>query len=104
MMKWFKKFFPDTYEFIKNFFKALNNKNEGHSLRKWLSVGFFWLIVEAVLRFTTPENLSTVVTILSGMITTLIVTYTVGNYHDQKLRKKSDLPTDNGNTDESTGQ
>jgi hypothetical protein len=100
MFKWFRKYFPDTYEFIRNFFKALNNKNEGHSLRKWLSVGFFWLIGEAVLRYTDENNLVSVITVLSGMITTLIVTYTVGNYQERKLEKSKTQPE---NTNESAG-
>jgi hypothetical protein len=85
MITWFKKTFPDSYEFIRNFFKALNNKSEGHSLRKWLAIGFFWIISECVLRFTDANNVVSVITVLSGMITTLIVTYTVGNYQEKKL-------------------
>lgn len=98
MIIWFKKTFPDTYEFIRNFFKALNNKSEGHSLRKWLAVGFFWIISECVLRYTDPNNVVSVITVLSGMITTLIVTYTVGNYQEKKLN-----PPKPPGTDESVG-
>lgn len=93
MIQWFKKTFPDTYEFIRNFFKALNNKSEGHSLRKWLAIGFFWLIGATVLKYTDTNNLVSVITVLSGMITTLIVTYTVGNYQEKKLEK---LPKEDG--------
>lgn len=98
MITWVKKTFPDTYEFIRNFFKALNNKSEGHSLRKWLAVGFFWVIAEAVLRYTDANNLIGVITVLSGMITTLIVTYTIGNIQEKKLNNPTP-PT----TDESAG-
>lgn len=88
MITWFKKTFPDTYEFIRNFFKALNNKNEGHSLRKWLAVGFFWLTAVVVLRFTDASNLVAVISVLSGMITTLIVTYSVSNYKEKQIKNK----------------
>lgn len=88
MFAWFKKYFPDTYEFIRNFFKALNNKNEGHSLRKWLAVGFFWLTAVVVLRFTDASNLVAVISVLSGMITTLIVTYSVSNYKEKQIKNK----------------
>lgn len=94
MITWFKKTFPDSYEFIRNFFKALNNKSEGHSLRKWLAIGFFWIISECVLRFTSEDNVVSVITVLSGMITTLIVTYTVGNYQEKKLTTPPVPPTD----------
>lgn len=104
MFSWFKKYFPDTYEFIRNFFKALNNKSEGHSLRKWLAIGFFWVICEAVLRYTTVENLVSVITVLSGMITTLIVTYTVGNYHEKKLTTPPSDTTKSEATDGNGGQ
>lgn len=99
MIKWIKETFPDSYEFIRNFFKALNNKSEGHSLRKWLAIGFFWVIAEAVLRYTDENNLVSVITVLSGMITSLIITYTVGNYQEKKL-EKIPPPT---STNESTG-
>lgn len=92
MFAWFKKYFPDTYEFIRNFFKALNNKSEGHSLRKWLAIGFFWLTSVTVLRYTDATNLVSVITILCGMITSLIVTYTVGNYQEKKLEKNPNPP------------
>lgn len=93
MIEWIKKTFPDSYEFIRNFFKALNNKSEGHSLRKWLAIGFFWIISEAVLRYTDENNLVSVITVLSGMITTLIVTYTIGNYQEKKLNTPPPPPT-----------
>lgn len=94
MIAWIKKTFPDTYEFIRNFFKALNNKSEGHSLRKWLAIGFFWLTGTLVIRYTDNNNLVSVITVLCSMITTLIVTYTVGNYHEKKLEKPSTPATD----------
>ena len=88
MIQWFKKTFPDTYEFIRNFFKALNNRSEGHSLRKWLAIGFFWLTSVVVLRFTDATNLVMVIGVLCGMITTLIVTYSVSNYKEKQIKNK----------------
>lgn len=82
--EWMKKNMPDTYEFIRNFFKALNNRPGGHSLRKLLAVGFFWLIAIIVLRYTDTTNAVAMAGVLSGMITTLIVTYSVSNYQERK--------------------
>lgn len=90
MIQWFKKTFPDTYEFIRNFFKALNNRSEGHSLRKWLAIGFFWLTSVVVLRYTDSNNVVSIITVLSGMITTLIVTYSVSNYKEKQIAKKQE--------------
>lgn len=97
-MKWLtdmmKGSFPDTYEFIRNFFKALNNKSEGHSLRKWLTIGFFWLTGVLVVRYTDNNNLVSVITVLCSMITSLIVTYTVGNYKEKQLTTPPTPPKD----------
>ena len=62
----------DIKEFGKGFLKAMNNELAGHSLKKWLAVGIFWLIVESVLRFGTSTNLEGVLVILSGLILTLM--------------------------------
>jgi|JI10StandDraft_1071094.scaffolds.fasta_scaffold768413_3 hypothetical protein len=86
--KWFKEKMPDTYQFFKNFFLAMNNKSEGHSLRKWLAVGFFWLCAECVFRFTTTENVAIVLGILTGMITALVITYSVTNSKSNKEEPK----------------
>jgi len=59
-------------EFGQGFLKAMNNELLGHSLKKWLAVGIFWLIVESVLRFGTSTNLEGVLVILSGLILTLM--------------------------------
>lgn len=89
IINFLKKNFPYFYKFIRNFFKALNNTPEGHSLRKWLSVGFFWLISILVLRYTDNNNLVSIVTVLCGMITTLIVTYSISNYKEKQLNSQS---------------
>lgn len=101
---WMSSNMPDTYEFIRNFFKALNNKPGGHSLRKWMAIGFFWLTSTLAIEYTDENNLVSVITILCGMITSLIITYSVSNYHEQKLNKSPDTNTPtNGNTNESAG-
>lgn len=93
---------PDTYAFFKNFFLALNNKQEGHSLKKWLSVGFFWLVAICVFRYTDKDNVEGVLVILTSMITALVITNTA---EVAALKKKENqktipdqppLPTDNG--------
>lgn len=73
--------------FITEFINSMNNKKEGHSLRKWLAVGSFWLMALVIYKYTNPDNLSTVITVLSGLITALIVTYTVGNNWEQNINK-----------------
>lgn len=75
--KWFKENMPDTYTFFKSFFLALNNRSEGHSLKKWLAVGFFWLCAVCVFRFTDKDNVEGVLVILTSMITALVITNTV---------------------------
>lgn len=102
--QWLSRNFPSTYEFVRNFFQALNNKPGGHSLRKWMAIGFFWLVSTLCIEYTDANNLVTVITVLCSMITSLIITYTVGNYHEQKLTKTPNTPPTNGNTDESGGQ
>lgn len=92
MSKWIKNNIPGTYNFFVDFFEAMNNKSTGHSLRKWLSVGFFWIIAEISFKFTNPDNLISVLTILAGMVTALTVTYTVGNTVQHKINKKSKEP------------
>lgn len=98
---WVKKNMPDTYAFFKNFFLALNNKKEGHSLKKWLSVGFFWLVAICVFRYTDKDNVEGVLVILTSMITALVITNTAEVAALNKKEKKENpdqppLPQDNG--------
>jgi hypothetical protein len=88
-MNWIQRNFPQSTKFVSDFFEAMNNKASGHSLRKWLAVGFFWLSAKVTLSYTDKDNLIMVLTILSGMITTLIITYTVGNVHMKKTETKT---------------
>lgn len=95
-MKWLKKKIPSVYNFIMNFFGALNNKKEGHSLKKWLAIGFFWLSAVCVYEYTNADNVSTVLAILTAMITTLIITNSASNYANDKLDK---LPNQENNVE-----
>lgn len=101
---WLSRNFPGTYEFIKNFFEALNNKPGGHSLRKWMAIGFFWLTCTLSIRYTDSNNLVTVIGILCGMITSLIITYSVSNYHEKKLTNTPNIPPTDENTNQSSGK
>lgn len=97
---WLTKNMPDTYQFIRNFFKALNNLPGGHSLRKWLGIGTFWVLAVICVRYTDNNNAVSMATVLSGLIVSLMVTNTVGNHYEKKLEKAEDLiPPDNGKTD-----
>lgn len=87
-----KKYLPGVYKFVSGFFAAMNNKPEGHSLRKWLAVGFFWLTAVCVFRYTDSSNVVLVLGVLTGMITALIITYSVSNHHQMKLEKSIDKP------------
>ena len=80
-----------NYKFLFDFLGAMNNKDSGHSLRKWLAVGFYWIMWLLSLEYTTPENLVPVLAIHAGMITALIITYTAGNIQEKKLS----LPEEN---------
>jgi hypothetical protein len=87
MISLIRKYAPTLYEFLKGFFSATDNKPGGQSLRKWLAIGFFWLTCTLCIEYTTSENLVTVVGILTAMITSLVVTYSVSNYQEKKLDK-----------------
>jgi hypothetical protein len=67
-------------DFIKNFFGGLNNSRLGHSLKKWLAIGTFWLMSIVVIKYTTSENLFEIV----GTLATLIVTLMGVNVYDKK--------------------
>ncbi len=62
----------DIKEFAEGFLKAMDNHFLGHSLKKWLTVGIFWLMVVLCLRYTDPTNLVVVLGILSGLLLTLM--------------------------------
>lgn len=91
-MKWIKTKLPGTWSFFTDFFDAMNNRKSGHSLRKWLAVGFYWLMFLLSLRYTTTENLVAVLGIHAGMITALIITYTSGNIKERKLESNLSNP------------
>lgn len=68
-------------DFIKNFLSGLSNSHLGHSLKKWLAVGTFWLMVIVVIKYTTSENLFEIV----GTLATLILTLMGVNVYDKKV-------------------
>jgi hypothetical protein len=85
MIQWFKTNMPGTYKFIVDFLEALSNNNKGHSLKKLLAVGFFWLSAICVFRYTDKDNVEVVLAILTSMITALVITNTVSKYKVDKL-------------------
>ena len=90
MISLIKKYVPTVYTFLKGFFGATDNKPGGQSLRKWLSIGFFWLFCTLCVEFTDKDNLISVITVIASMITALIITYTAGNIQEKKLDKPKD--------------
>ena len=93
MINLVRKYMPTVYTFLSGFFSATDNKPGGQSLRKWLAIGFFWLTATLCIEYTDKDNLISVITVLTAMITALIVTYTAGNIQEKKLDK---LPNGNG--------
>lgn len=73
--------------FFQNISRSLDNFAGGYSLRKLLAVGFFGLAAYVTIRYTDKDNMVAVLTILTGMVTALAVTYTVGNHHEKKLNQ-----------------
>lgn len=92
-MKWFKKYLPETFEFFRGFFLAMNNNPVGQSLKKWLAVGFFWLTAYVVYNKTTPENATAVLTILTSMITALVITNSVSNHKKRTVASAPNITT-----------
>lgn len=87
MIDWLKQNFPGTFKFFADFFRAMDNGKGGSSLRKWLAVGFFWLTVKVTLQYTNESNLAVVLGILTGMITALIITYSVANIKEKGMEQ-----------------
>lgn len=87
MTDWLKKNFPGTFKFLADFFRAMDNGKGGSSLRKWLAVGFFWLTVKVTLQYTDKDNLVVVLGILTGMITALVITYSVANIKEKGMEQ-----------------
>lgn len=85
MLTWLKTTFPGTFKFLADFFRAMDNGKGGSSLRKWLAVGFFWLTAKVTIQYTSTDNLAVVLGILTGMIVSLVITYTVGNIKEKGM-------------------
>lgn len=94
-MSKFKTKLPGTFKFLTDFFDAMNNKKSGHSLRKWLAVGFYWIMATLSFRYTDVTNLVPVLGIHAGLITALVITYTTGNIQERKLNGDSSEETTN---------
>ena len=99
MINLIRKYMPTLYTFLKGFFGATDNKPGGQSLRKWLAIGFFWLTASLSVEYTDKDNLVSVITVHTAMITALMITNTAGNYYDKKLDKS---PTPDVTTTEAT--
>lgn len=91
-MSKFKSKLPGTFKFLTDFFDAMNNRKSGHSLRKWLAVGFYWIMASLSFKYTDETNLVPVLGIHAGMITALIITYTAGNIQERKLEPNEPSP------------
>lgn len=85
MKETLEKYAPGTFKFFSDFFEAMTNKKSGHSLRKWLAVGFYWIMFVLSMRYTNHENLVPVLGVHAGMITALVITYTAGNVQEKKI-------------------
>lgn len=77
-------------EFIIDFFKTMNNSPEGHSLRKWLAVGCFWIISVVVYMHTTSENLEWVLGILCPTMLAFTGLYTWGNIKERQIKNATE--------------
>ena len=77
-------------EFIKSFFKSMENSPEGHSLRKWLAVGCFWLIAAVTIMNTTSENLEWVLFILCSAMLAFTGLYTWGNIKEKQIKNATE--------------
>jgi hypothetical protein len=83
---------PETFKFLTDFLDAMNNKKSGHSLRKWLAVGFYWIMATLSFRYTDQANLVPVLGIHGGLITALVITYTAGNIQERKIESPETTP------------
>lgn len=79
-------------KFLQDFLHAMNNSKFGHSLKKWMAVGVFWLIAHIVEKNTTPDNLIPVLGILGGLLATLMGLNSFFVHKDRQLSK--DEPKD----------
>jgi hypothetical protein len=93
-----REYFPGTTGFFRDFFNGMNNGPIGHSLKKWLAVGIFWIIAYEVMENTSEENLVDVLLILVPALLALVGIYTVANHKEKKLvidqQPKNETTTD----------
>ena len=79
-------------KFAKDFFGALDNLPGGHSLKKWLAVGMYWLVWYVTMTFTNEHNVIEVMLIHSGNMLILAGVYTYSNLKKEKEKLSDQLP------------
>jgi len=106
IIDWIKKILEKIREiklpkFINDFLVAMDNSKNGHSLKKWLAVGFFWIIAKVTIENTNEHNLLEVIIALSTTLLTLAGIYTMYDFKNKKLDaqvNKDNKPTEDANT------
>jgi len=71
--------------FTDKFLGAMGNTPGSFSLRKWLSVGLFWLVSYVTIKNTNEQNIEMVLTILTPCMVTMAGIYSYFNNKDKKL-------------------
>lgn len=77
-------------QFALDFLLAMHNNALGHSLRKWMAVGCFWLIAVVVYMHTTSENLEWVLGILCPTMLAFAGLYTWGNIKERQIKNATE--------------
>lgn len=75
-------------KFLRDFLSAMDNSPIGQSLKKWLAVGFFWIITVVTIENTSKENLLEVLVTLCSTLTLLLGIEHVFKYKVKKLENK----------------
>ena len=78
----------DIKKFLTSFLNAMNNTVVGHSLKKWLAVGIFWIILIITIKYTNTTNLEGVLIILASLLLTLMGL----NVADKKIKQPKVTP------------
>jgi len=79
-------------KFLNDFLRSMSNSPGGHALKKWIAVGFFWLIVHITIKFTDSDNLVMVLGIHTGFLAVLLGLNGFFKYMNNKNLPKA--PTD----------
>jgi hypothetical protein len=89
-------------KFVHDFLAGMSNERGGHSMKKWLAVGFFWLTCIICIRFTTDSNVTYVIGILTATILALMGINQLGKQSMKKL-DGDDEPKDENKSEEKVG-